>query len=147
MHYALLGGATFEEGCQGNFEEQRAHVVRPPDRLFRNARWEEPFYVYELSEWGAEDVFDLIDIGCTAFFTAGKVPTPWATGEGTVKWAELDSSAATGLVVINASARGDVVDDSGQEYRVKGRLHAVFTTDGSGGPPDIEVQDFSVRQR
>ena len=145
--YALLGGATFEEGCQGDFEEQSGHVVRPPDRLFRQARWEEPLYLFDLSEWGAEDVFDLIDMACTAFFTGGEVPTPLATGEGTVQWAERDSSAATGLVVVNSSVRGEVVDDSGQAYRLLGRTHAVFTTDGSGGPPDIDKQVLTVRRR
>jgi len=145
--YALLGGATFEEGCQGNFEDQSGHVVRPPDRLFRQARWEEPLYLYDLSEWGAQDVWDLIEIGCTAVFTGGEVPAPVATGEGTVRWAERDSSNATDLVVISSSVRGEVVDDSGQVYRLLGRTHAVFTTDGSGGPPDVDKQVLTVRRR
>jgi hypothetical protein len=145
--YALLGGATFEQGCQGQFEEQLVHVVRPPDRVVYQARWEEPLYLYDLSEWGAGDVWELIDIACAAFSTGGEVPTPVATGEGTVTWNEQDGSDATGRVVSSAHVRGVLTGDSGDTYRVNGRSHSVFTTDGSGGPPDVDVRFLKVLQR
>jgi len=124
-----------------------AHTVRPPGKQIRQARWTEPQYLFDLFEWGADDVWELIDIGCEAVFTGGEVPTPLASGEGTVRWIEQDSNESTGKVVGSGSVRGDLVDDSGQVYRVQGRYQDVFIPSEPGSEPNNGKQTLTVRQR
>ena len=142
--YALFTGPMFEQGCRGEgFSDFRSHVVRPGNGgLISRTKYEDSLHLYDLSEWGAQDAFDLIDISCTAVFTGeGPVPMPIASGEGDIRVRQQVSFRPDGGTDSNqSSVHGTLVTESGEEWSVKGRVKFTITFNEEGNDVETDVR-------
>lgn len=148
--YAVYTGPPFEQGCLGEgFIESRTHVVRPTEsREISRSKFEDRIQVYDNSEYGFTDPFDLISLACDAVFSGeGEVPVPIASGEGTVTSSQKVSVLPDGFVVqAQDSVRGDVVDEFGQVWSVHGLAKYTVTVQGDTDDFELQIGKLDVKK-
>ncbi len=148
--YALFTGPTFDLGClEEGFIDSESHIVSPGDGSeMVYSTFEDTLNLYDLSQWGVADAFELLDLACEAVNSGeGEVPTPIASGEGVIKSRERVSPLADGLVIrVQNSVLGDVVDDSGQVWSVHARAKFTITVRGDLVEEDRQFVDLDLKE-
>lgn len=148
--YALFTGPTFDAGCQEEgFIDSESHIVSPgngSESVY--STFEDTLNLYDLSQWGATDAFELLDLACAAVLGGeGEVPTPIASGEGVIKSRERVSPLPDGMVIrVQNSVRGDVVDESGQVLSVQGRAKFTITVRGDAVEEKLQFVDLDLKE-
>lgn len=112
----VTGAPDFVEGCSGDVPMFPAHAVDTPSgRYSVTAHASNPAALYDISNLGAADLFELIDIICDPAFGADPlVPLASGTAQDFVHlWGAADGSGAEKDV-----SRGTVQAPDGTTYRV-----------------------------